>query len=602
MARTAKIEQDIRTVAQLPQPEEYQKVRVAVLDGGINVSKTGEAIALNESPRILNLTLVNGQLQVDKGYAPFATEYVGLAQLTFQTFYADGTDELLLVTTTSMYRYVIAVQQWQYVSSGATYSITGPGTAAGGNVFAVNSVAGMTIGDRIGIGLDDGSQLQTTITNIAALNVTTLDPVPVGRSAAGGATVALALALHGTPTIQVVVSSFPSNGWTIISNGIDPIFYYVSGVSTPLPGLPLNTTCQAMVVFHEQLFIANTIENGTSFPQRVRRSDQADATNWSTGLAGLDDLVDTEDFILSMLILGPWLIAYRETTIMRCSYLGLPNQTVFWEYMVYGEGAVSQNAVAELGGEHLVVGNQGVYKYKGGYDLEAISENIYTNFFSAIQGELHAKAKGTLFTQYIGDYDEVWIVYPKEPSLLPNKMLRIALEQNAWYEREFPDTFLSASPYLPLADTTWATAVGTWASNTRPWNSRIFNQNVPNILLSPGDLQTIEAFDYSTAEDGGKVISWEMQTKDIGEGDYELRWDSVRIFGKGQGLLSFSEDSGDTWTLIDGIFLGDTRNDLDVVGLSTVPVSQYLRFKITGDDPTFSFVYLEVWYLRESEW
>jgi hypothetical protein len=57
MARTAKIEQDIRTVAQLPQPEEYQKVRAAVLDGGINVSKTGEAIALNESPRILNLTL-----------------------------------------------------------------------------------------------------------------------------------------------------------------------------------------------------------------------------------------------------------------------------------------------------------------------------------------------------------------------------------------------------------------------------------------------------------------------------------------------------------------------------------------------------------------
>jgi hypothetical protein len=50
------------------------------LDGGINVSKTGEAIALNESPKITNLTLVNGQLQVDKGYAPFATAYVGTAQ------------------------------------------------------------------------------------------------------------------------------------------------------------------------------------------------------------------------------------------------------------------------------------------------------------------------------------------------------------------------------------------------------------------------------------------------------------------------------------------------------------------------------------------
>jgi hypothetical protein len=601
MARTAKIEQDIRTVAQLPQSEEYQKVRVAVLDGGINVSKTGEAIALNESPTITNLTLVNGQLQVDKGYAPFGTPYVGTAQLTYQEFYSDGTDELLLITTDSMYRFVVGVQQWQYVAAGVSYTLTGS-VAAGAFVFPVNSAAGMYLGARIGIILDNGVQFQTFITVIAGLNITTNDAVPVGRTALNGAEAVISLAAHGTTTIQVVATSFPGNGWFVFSNGIDPIFYYNAGVVNVLPGLPLNTACQAMTVFHEQLFIANTIENGTAFPQRVRRSDQADPTNWSTGLAGIDDLVDTEDFILSLLILGPWLIAYRETTIMRCSYLGLPNQTVFWEYMIYGEGAVSQNAVAELGGDHLVVGNQGIYKYKGGYDLESISENIYTIFFSAIQGELHARAKSTLFVQYIGDYDEVWIVYPKEPSLLPNKMIRVVLEQNAWYEREFANSFISASPYLPLVDTTWATAVGTWADNTRPWNSRIFNQNVPNILLSPADLQTIEAFDYSTAEDGGQVIFWEMQTKDIGEGDYELRWDSVRIFGRGQGILSFSQDAGETWTLVDGIFLGDTRNDLDVLGLSTVPVSQYLRFKITGDDPTFSFVYLELWYLRESEW
>jgi hypothetical protein len=124
MARTAKIESDIRTVAQLPQPEDYQKVRVSVLDGGINVAKTGEAIELNQSPKITNLTLVNGRLQVDKGYAPFGTAYIGTAQLTFQTFYPDGTDELLLITTDSMYRFVVGVQQWQYVASVVAHSLT----------------------------------------------------------------------------------------------------------------------------------------------------------------------------------------------------------------------------------------------------------------------------------------------------------------------------------------------------------------------------------------------------------------------------------------------------------------------------------------------
>lgn len=600
MARTAKIEQDIHTVAQLPQPEEYQKTRVSVLDGGINVSKTGEAIALNESPRILNLVLVNGQLQVDKGYAEFGTPYVGTAQLTFQVFYPDGTDELLLVTTDSMYRFVVGVQQWQYVAVGTAYTLTAD--VSSGTTFPVNSVVQMYLGARVGIILDDGTQLQTVVNGISGLNIVTDDPVPPGRVALNGSEVAISLLAHGTTTIQVVATPFPSNGWLIFSNGIDPIYYYDAGLVNILPGLPLNTTCQAINVFHEQLFIGNLVENGTSFPQRVRRSDQADPTNWSTGLAGIDNLVDTEDFILSLLILGPWLIAYRETTIMRCSYLGLPNETVFWEYMIYGEGTISQYGVTELGGEHLIVGNQGIYKYKGGYDLDTISEKIYQNFFSAVQGELHARSKSTVFTQYIGDYDEVWIVYPKEPSLLPNKMIRIVLGADAWYEREFADSFISASPYLPLSDTTWATAIGTWATNIRPWNSRIFSQNVPNILLSPGDRQTVEVFDYSATQDDGFPIFWEMQTKDIGEGDYELRWDSVRIFGRGQGILSFSQDAGETWTVLDEIFLGDTRNDIDLLGMSTVPVSQYLRFKITGDDPTFAFVYLEVWYLKESEW
>lgn len=601
MARTAKIEGDIRTVAQLPQPEEYQKIRVSLLDGGINVAKVANDIELNQSPSIVNLTIVNGQLQVDKGYAAFASPYVGTAQLTFQVFYADGTDELILVTTSTVYRFVVAVQQWQYASSEQAYNLTGA-VAAGGNVFPLSSVTNMSIGSRIGIVLSDGSQLQTTITNIAVLNVTTLAHVPVGLTANNGAAVALARELTGSTVIQVCASPFPENGWLIFSNGINPILYYDAGLVKLLPGLPTNTTCQAMIVFHEQLFIANLIENGTAFPQRVRRSDQADPTEWATGISGVDNLVDTEDFFLSLAILGPWLIGYRETSIMRCSYLGLPNQTVFWEYMVYGEGIVSQNGMAELGGEHLVVGNQGIYKYKGGYDLEAISDNVYSIFFSAVQGELHARAKSTLFTQYIGDYDEVWIIYPKEPSLLPNKMLRISLAGNAWYSREFADEFISASPYLPLADTTWATATGTWATNIRPWNSRIFNQNVPNILLCPATRQTIEAFDYSAATDDGTVISWSMQTKDIGEGDEVLRWDSVRIFGIGTGTLSYSQDAGETWTEIDDIVLGSTRRDLDLLGLSDVPVSQYIRFKIEGTDVSFVFIFLEVWYLRESEW
>jgi hypothetical protein len=204
-----------------------------------------------------------------------------------------------------------------------------------------------------------------------------------------------------------------------------------------------------------------------------------------------------------------------------------------------------------------------------------------------------------MFTQYVGDYDEFWVFYPSVQSLLPNKMLRCALDKTAWYVREFANLFVSCAPYLAVASTTWQSAVGTWAQQTAVWDSRVFLANTPIYLMCSGDDKKVYAYDYSAATDNGVPIEWSVETKDIAPGDEFVRWDSVRAYGQGTALCQFSVDGGSTWQTIGSLSFG-SKSSLKI--LTFQAVSSYIRFQLSGVDPTFQLNWLEAWYLRESEW
>lgn len=675
-------------------PQDYERERLSTFDAGLSYAAEPSNLPPNALSEAENLYWYDGQILVDTGYAPYGPQVAGQPQLAYQVYYPDGTSELLLITTTSVYRLLGGnTLQWQYVHytgpstittavaasgqpsinvanaseilpgttlsiplsngvltsftvltvAGLDLTLTGnipapginanagvsvvnpmPTTAAvvnaGDTTVTLNSAFGISPGTNLGLPLRNGQQWQFTVeaVTLTAPWIVTANAACPAPGASLNVPVVIAPALNGNTSIQVSIVVFPATSWVIASNGVDPVFYYYKGVLAGLPGLPQNTTCQAMNVFHEQLILLNTIENGVALPQQVRASDQGDPTGWvpgQNGIAAIYPLVDTEDFILNATLLGPWLIIYRETTIMRCTYLGLPGQTLFFEYMIYGEGIQSQGSVAEIGEEHFFVGTQNVYTYDGGYALVPVGNNIFARLLSA-KGELNTEAKSTIFTQYVGENDEVLIFYPSGADMLPSSVLRCSLEKNAWFHRTFPDTFISAGYFLPLPATTWASAVGTWAQSMVAWGSRVFLLSSPTLILCAMGQQTTFVYDYTTKTDNGAAIEWSMAIKDLGRGDAIERWDSILFYGQGNGITveyaldppfdidpsaqptvytAMTDADGAPLTLDFGAGLSRQR-------LTFSNASTYIRIRLSGNDPSFSLTYAEMWSSFESEY
>jgi len=597
------VETDARVLTQLAPQEQVVREPMPLLSGGFRTDKAPPDLAPNEAVYIENLNIVAGDLSVDTGYTPFGSTFIGQAAASYQIFNPDGSSVDLLITTATIYQYDQNVVQWQLVSFGAAYSVNHAGTyPIGTTAFNLASVAGLTVGATLGVQQSDGTQIVGTITNISGTVVTI--STPSTKTVNNSAPVALAATLHGDPTneTQVVFTEFPGNGWTIFSNGVDPVMYYYQGVVQVLGGLPTNTTCQAMAVFHECLILGNLIENGTSYPQRIRMSDQLNPQVWTpgTGIAAIYDLLDTEDFILSLNLLGPYLIAYRETTIMRASYFGLPNQTLYWEYMIYGEGAISQAAVSETGDVHFFVGNAGLYLYDGSYELTSIGDAVFFDYFSQ-GGALNPAARRTVFTQYVGDFDECWVFFPSGNDAFPRTMLRVALDNNAWFHRTFADSFVSIAPRITLQAFTWATIPGVWTDHPEPWNSRIYKQNIPNFLLCSPTQSKLMVYDYSTATDNGTVIPWQIITKEYGDGAEYVRRERWAFVGEGSNvLLEYSTDEGNTWTTIGtfGLGVGVSASMNAYVDLSTTKI----MFRLSGTDPTFQLRRGTLLGVIDSEW
>lgn len=607
------INDDLSTLQRVARPNQWQKFRIPLLDGGLHTDVDPVDLAPNQTPDILNLTLIAGRLRTDTGYHVFGsilTPFFGNVHLAFQVFNADGTSKLLLLTTRTVYELNLNFNQWQLVPWGSTYTSAGI-VSAGSPQIVLTSVAGLAVNQFLGLPLDDGTQLPVTIIGIVGTTVSFTPPVPAGRNVPNASVVVHGAFLNGTLKFQPCIVPWPPNDWTIFTNNVDPIFYYDGTKLASLVAasdLPSGTTCLWMVVYHEFLFLFNTIEIGVARPQRVRMSNFADLLHWTPGglggasLAAIYDLLDTEDFIQFAGIIGPYLIIYRDTTIMRGTYYGIPGTTVFFEYMVYGEGVGSNGSVIEIGAEHAFVGNGDIYTYNAGYNIDSIGEAVFVGFLSAI-GDFNAAQRTTLFCTYIADYDELWVMYPAGQNLYPNKLLRCQLDRNPWYVRKFSNNFVSAAPYLALASQTWATWPGTWASQTGQWDSRSFLANVPVILMCTPDTNEVMVYDYTDRDEGDSntPIEWSVTTKDIAPGDLFQRWDSVRVYGQGDSILcECSIDGGQTFTSLGTFNLGAPGPGLKILTLQKV--SAYIRFRLSGADPAFVLNWLEVWYTEESEW
>jgi len=567
------------------------------LIGGLNANVLDNMLADNESTTSVNLHFDRKLMKVDSGYAKFGGAVRGNPRLDFQFYKTDGTSELLLVTDATLYVY--QTSEWRYVSDGDITAITINAEAAGQTVIEASNTTNFVVADYIGIILSDGTQHRTTIASISAgVSITIDDAIPVGKSTDIGAIIVRAKDFSGTLDIQISAVVLPSHNWLVFTNGVDNPQRYDGLDCIDIPNLPSagNTQCRLVGLFNNHLILAHTTEGGTRYPQRVRRANTGDPTDWTTGVAGYTDLYDNEDWLVALAYLGPYMMLYRERSIVRTEYVGTTDLLLNFETVITSEGALSQDSVIDLGDYHVFIGNANVYEYRGGFDFKPVGDKIYYDIFST-NGELAATYKHRVFGFYVEELDEVWIFYPPAGASKPTKCLRYLQENGSWMKREFNHDISGFGLYQSTTDKTWNDLVSSWTQQDWTWDSRAVNANAPTTHLCSTDNLQVYEYDYFQVTDDGTVISYNFESKDFGNPRFMTRFDlfEFRMMGVNV-LIEYSTDEGLTFNTLTTITSTKIQKNL----INKQIVTQYLRFRFSGND-AFQIQNMGFMFIQENE-
>lgn len=142
---------------------------------------------------------------------------------------------------------------------------------------------------------------------------------------------------------------------------------------------------QFIELFKGFLFIANTTEDGTPHPYRVRWSQWQNPRLWhnnedGSGLAGYVDVDDTEGRIIGMKRIGDALYIYKENSIIAFTYTGDEDLTFSKEVVTTKAGLVSEDAVVELPHMNIFMSQENIYAFDGN-TCTPIGDSISDWFF-----------------------------------------------------------------------------------------------------------------------------------------------------------------------------------------------------------------------------
>lgn len=578
--------------------EPEQKV-IDQLNGGFIFAKPGSKLQDNEFTSVQNVQYFRGILRADTGYLAFGNAVQGSPQATFQFVKTDGSLINLLLTTSFIYQFNDSANQWQFLFGVAQTTLTAS-TAAGSNSFSVASTTGLTVSAPIGIVLSDNTQLQTTIASVGTGTITTAANVPTGKTAPNGAAIVVPEQYNGSLDFQPVAVTWAATqpNLFIWTNGVDPPKQFDGTQTKTLVGWTFNS-CRILVEFHGFLIALDTTEGSVRYPQRVRNSDEGNPQNWSSGLANFTDLVDTEDFIMAAEPLGPWLIIYREASVMRRSYIGDPLQLFFDEYMLQGVGVLSSNCVAVTGSGHIFAGEEGIFKYSGGYDYDDVSDKIYDYVFSPT-GIFNQGKADRVFCFYVAELDEVWMFIPTVQNNYCDTLLRYNLGDDSWWIRKFANQMIGFGFLESIAGRSWQQATQTWASDTQTWISRTKQPEAPQTLLLDPVNNQVWLYDYQSSTDAGNNIPWSFSTKDFEVVKRKITVDAIWAKGTGSNIkVEISVDRGQTYLPFGTFNFGLTPTTQNINMQITADVA---RFRFSGNDPAFSLDWYRVDYYEATPW
>lgn len=186
------------------------------------------------------------------------------------------------------------------------------------------------------------------------------------------------------------------------------------------------------------LFVANTEEGGTAYPQRLRWSQWQNHTLWhnnsdGSGMAGYVDCSDTRGGIQAIRPLGDYLYVYKEDSIIVLSYSG--GDTTFSKDTVTTEaGLYAPQAIVELPHNHIFVGENNIYSFDGS-SLSAIGEPIKKFFFDNLSPSKVSKIYGYYDKN---NSDVIFAFYStlNKNTTSPDKAIIFNINTSTWSKRD----------------------------------------------------------------------------------------------------------------------------------------------------------------------
>ena len=550
------------------------------ITGGLDRSVSPAQLDELNSPFLHSVRKLEGRLEIDTGYVTKAGTVRGRPRLSFEWERQAGTKEVVLVTNLTFYKLINAI--WDYISNGTSTTVTATEPAAETSI-AVASDTGFADGDFIGITLDDGTQHKTTVNGTPTGNVIIIDDGLPSQTTSGKAVV-LAAILTGTDANQVDHTVIPSSDWFVFTNNTDNVKRYDGTTIEDIPNLPSsgNTKCRTVALFVNHLLLGATTEGGTAHPQRVRRADTGDATNWTTGNAGFEDLFGSSDPIVKLAAIGPYMAVYRSKSIYRGEFIGTAELLFKFEESVGGVGIISVNGMAEVDGIHYVFGNEMLFEYRGGFQVTALSIKVNEALHGVATGEIDHSIQDMSFVVGAEEIREVWFFYGVSGDAFPSRSFRYRIDDKGWFPRRYATEMTGGNPITTSGSTLrWTDLVGDWTQLIGSWLS-LGSASTTNELLmlvgaSPNQVYT---YDFVAPKDNGSAIAYEYQTKDFWSQHKEFTVDRIDFLAKGTSItVSYSKDEGATWIVLGTVSPGASYTRMTIWRQFIV---ERVRFRWTG--------------------
>lgn len=350
------------------------------------------------------------------------------------------------------------------------------------------------------------------------------------------------------------------NDTWLYSNGVDPVQKWTGtgNASNLLGGTDYQTPnyhiARSVMTFADRVFLLGPNEDGTSIPQRARWGELGKLEEWNEDEGGgYADLKDDASGLQCGVLMGDWAVLYCGKSIWICTYIG-GNVYFRFNRAVPNVGTRAPRTVADLGNEHIFMGEDDIYRFNGS-SVTPIGEPIRADLFSAVSRANMSRCFGTLnrsehlYHLYVpyGSQDGVITrayVYDYKNGTWGMDTVTQGLTCAATVELGTSLTIDGLDSYAATIDTLQVPTIDALGGFT----SRL------NKLMADSSGYVYQD-DGLTPDDNGVAVDGWWETKDLALHDVYIdnlkRLHSILFEARGDSVtLWYSTDSGETWKRI----------------------------------------------------